>query len=249
MAGNIAAEPEQRAQRHVAGQQDDHDEDRRREEDRDRLDDQHRARRRCRRRGRSGTRRRRSRWRRPRRPPPHSTSTSGSPVTHRAMRTGTAPLSRSPRTTTAAHLRPSARRALVPPVRPEPTERRSGPPTRRATSAPTGMDPSRYDTDHEPSAVRIRRVQRDASERVGGRRESSTGETSDRPAPGGTGRSIRSRRDRERGYSTVIVGLDDGRAEDAVGVHRRGQRCPCPSTARAPSASSSRCRRGSGRWR
>ena len=67
----------------------------------------------------------------------------GSPVTARAMSTGSAPLSRSPTTTTAAHLRPRARRALVPPVRPEPTERRSGPPTLRATIAPTGMDPSR----------------------------------------------------------------------------------------------------------
>ncbi len=75
--------------------------------------------------------------------PPHSTSTSGSPVTTRASSTGSAPLSRSPRTTTAAHFRPSARSALVPPVRPEPTERRSGPPTRWATSDPTGIDPAR----------------------------------------------------------------------------------------------------------
>src|SRR5688572_7500833 len=75
---------------------------------------------------------------------PHSTSISGSPVTYRATRTGIAPFSRSPRTTTAAHLRPSARRAFVPPVRPDPTERRSGPPTRCATTEPTGIEPAIY---------------------------------------------------------------------------------------------------------
>ena len=76
--------------------------------------------------------------------PPHSTSTTGSPVTTRARRTGSAPLRRSPITTTAAHFRPSARSALVPPVRPDPIDRRSGPPTRRATSDPTGIEPARY---------------------------------------------------------------------------------------------------------
>ena len=76
--------------------------------------------------------------------PPHSTSTSGSPpVTYRARRTGRAPLSRSPRTTKAAHLRPSARSAFVPPVRPEPTVRGSGPPDSRAARTPTGIDPAR----------------------------------------------------------------------------------------------------------
>ena len=60
---------------------------------------------------------------------PHRTSTSGSPpVTQRANRTGNAPLARSPATTTAAHRGPSARRALVPPVRPEPIVRGSAPP-------------------------------------------------------------------------------------------------------------------------
>ena len=59
---------------------------------------------------------------------PHSTSTSGSPVTIRAMTTGSAPLSRSPMTTSVARPRPSARSALVPPVRPEPTVRGSVPP-------------------------------------------------------------------------------------------------------------------------
>src|SRR5512147_621554 len=55
---------------------------------------------------------------------PHRASTRGSPpVTNLARRTGRTPLSRSPDTTTAAHLRPSARRALVPPVRPEPIVR------------------------------------------------------------------------------------------------------------------------------
>ena len=75
--------------------------------------------------------------------PPHSTSMSGSPVTKRATSTGMAPFARSPSTTTAAHLRPSARRALVPPVRPEPMVRGSVPPEIRATTTPTGMDPAR----------------------------------------------------------------------------------------------------------
>ena len=50
----------------------------------------------------------------------HSASASGSvpPVTNLASRTGSAPLARSPTTTTAAHFRPSARSAFVPPVRP-----------------------------------------------------------------------------------------------------------------------------------
>ena len=46
-------------------------------------------------------------------------------------------------TTTAAHLRPSARRAFVPPVRPEPTVRGSVPPDSRATSTPIGIEPER----------------------------------------------------------------------------------------------------------
>ena len=75
--------------------------------------------------------------------PPHRTSTSGSPVTTRASSTGKAPFSRSPTTTSAAHLRPNARSALVPPVRPDPIDRRSGPPTRCATIDPTGTEPAR----------------------------------------------------------------------------------------------------------
>src|SRR5205085_6982490 len=75
---------------------------------------------------------------------PHATSTTASPlVTNRARRTGSAPFARSPATTTAAHFRPSARRALVPPVRPEPTVRGSGPPESLATSTPTGTEPDR----------------------------------------------------------------------------------------------------------
>src|SRR5258705_4162856 len=51
---------------------------------------------------------------------PHRTSTRGSPpVTQRANSTGNAPFARSPATTTAAQRRPSARNALVPPVRPD----------------------------------------------------------------------------------------------------------------------------------
>ena len=78
---------------------------------------------------------------------PHSTSTVGFPsVTIRAMTTGSAPLSRSPATTTAAHLRPRARSAFVPPVRPDPTVRGSVPCAKRATMTPTGIEPARYDT-------------------------------------------------------------------------------------------------------
>ena len=77
---------------------------------------------------------------------PHSTSTVGLSVRIRAMTTGSAPLSRSPVTTTAAHLRPRARSAFVPPVRPEPTVRGSVPWANRATMTPTGIEPARYET-------------------------------------------------------------------------------------------------------
>jgi hypothetical protein len=49
-------------------------------------------------------------------------------------------------TTAAAHLRPSARSAFVPPVRPEPTVRGSGPPDSLAAITPTGIEPDRYAT-------------------------------------------------------------------------------------------------------
>ena len=76
--------------------------------------------------------------------PAHSTSASGSPLVRmRARRTGRAPFARSPMTTTAAHLRPSARSALVPPVRPDPIVRGSTPPLARATMTPNGIDPAR----------------------------------------------------------------------------------------------------------
>ncbi len=52
----------------------------------------------------------------------------------------------------AAHLRPRARSAFVPPVRPDPTERRSGPPTLRATNDPTGIEPVRYATSTRTAA-------------------------------------------------------------------------------------------------
>ncbi len=75
---------------------------------------------------------------------PHSTSTSGSPpVTYLASSTGTTPLSRSPVTTIAARPRPSARRAFVPPVRPDPIVRGSVPPLTRATTTPIGIEPRR----------------------------------------------------------------------------------------------------------
>ena len=67
----------------------------------------------------------------------------GSPVTIRANTTGSAPLRRSPVTTTTAHFGPRARSALVPPVRPDPIVRGSVPPAYRATSTPTGIDPAR----------------------------------------------------------------------------------------------------------
>src|SRR5436190_8053768 len=74
---------------------------------------------------------------------PQSTSTTAEPDTYRATRTGSAPLSRSPATTTAARFRPSARSAFVPPVRPDPTVRGSTPPVTRATTTPTGIEPHR----------------------------------------------------------------------------------------------------------
>ena len=50
------------------------------------------------------------------------------PVASRARSTGSSPFSRSPTTTSAAPRGPSARRAFVVPVRPEPIVRGSGPP-------------------------------------------------------------------------------------------------------------------------
>ena len=44
-------------------------------------------------------------------------------------------------TTTAALRRPNARRAFVPPVRPEPIVRGSMPPVYWATRTPIGIDP------------------------------------------------------------------------------------------------------------
>ena len=74
---------------------------------------------------------------------PVSAWTSMGAPSARAMRMGTAPLARSSRPTVMARPQPMARRALVPPVRPEPTVRGSVPPVRRATMTPMGSEPMR----------------------------------------------------------------------------------------------------------
>ncbi len=84
----------------------------------------------------------------------HSTSTAALPVSSRATSTGTTPLSTSPVTTTRARLRPIARSAFVPPVRPLPVRRGSGAPVTLATSNPNGIEPAAYDRRASTTATR-----------------------------------------------------------------------------------------------
>ena len=194
-------------------------EDRRREEDRDRLDDEHRA----------DAGADAAAAPEPGEDAPDGPGHGGRAAQHldqriaghgRATSTGTAPLSRSPRTTTAAHLRPRARSALVPPVRPEAdrAQVRSADPPRHERPDRDGPEQVR----HRPrararSGSRVHAMLRGGSEV---RAESSTGNrATGRPLAGPAGRSV------SDGVASPLLdgdrALDDGRAEDAVGVHRR----------------------------
>src|SRR5512140_3424421 len=85
----------------------------------------------------------------------HTTSTPALPVRNRATSTGIAPLRTSPVTTTSARLRPIARRAFVPPVRPLPRVRGSVAPVSLATTTPNGIEPATYDRTASAAATTI----------------------------------------------------------------------------------------------